>query len=613
MNDRRITVRLQTRTALHVGSGTGTSAVDALVRRDAQGRAVLPGTSIAGSLRTVATRLAPRLGYRSCSALEPPPAPGSEPKACECEVCELFGNVTPAEEEIDDSREGPKRERTAHAARAARLWVLDVRLADARSWIRDGVGIERESRVAYRRGQTKFDLETLPAGLAFDVHLEIQAPRAGIAVAVEERLLAAALSEWVAGRGVLGAASGRGLGALEAVGARPVTYRRIDLSSADGLLAYLVADDAWAGATIVDTGWLERRVSEAGIWSARGLNGTVARSWVEVTAEMQFAGPFLVSGIVESAASSFDHAPFSAIGDSRQPVIPGSTLRGVLRSRAERIARTLSTGRVWQDATAQEREEEFLRRCPACDVLVSDATAALASCDALLAMSATDAQTGARKKILETIAEAGDEHLCLACRVFGSQRRGSRLRVEDATLSGECQRKPEDFVAIDRFTGGAAANRKFDAVVLWRPRFSVRLFLENPTPWELGWLLLAARDVVDGLQTIGFGAAKGFGAVESARWAARVGFLDSEDFPGSSVPAMSLVRDGLYRVVSCSSEAPSEWRQLIEEWIESFVQTVVRFKRATSETKTPPLAKDTYFGTQTSGLYPLEDHHAESR
>jgi len=86
--------------------------------------------------------------------------------------------------------------------------------------------------------------------------------------------------------------------------------------------------------------------------------------------------------------------------------------------------------------------------------------------------------------------------------------------LKNAPFVGEkVELKALDFLAIDRFTGGGRDTAKFDAVVLWKPKFRVRLFLENPEPWELGWLALVLRDLHDGLTTVGFGAAKRFRAV----------------------------------------------------------------------------------------------------
>jgi CRISPR/Cas system CMR subunit Cmr4 (Cas7 group RAMP superfamily) len=46
--------------AAHVGTGQDSETTDDLLRRDARGRLLIPGTAIAGALRSLATRLAPR-------------------------------------------------------------------------------------------------------------------------------------------------------------------------------------------------------------------------------------------------------------------------------------------------------------------------------------------------------------------------------------------------------------------------------------------------------------------------------------------------------------------------------------------------------------------------
>ena len=81
-----ITGTLKARTAVHVGSGAGGDLTDALLRRDAAGQPIIPGTTIAGTLRTLATRLAPRLGSKICATLKDPDDRDSR-ASCDCAVC----------------------------------------------------------------------------------------------------------------------------------------------------------------------------------------------------------------------------------------------------------------------------------------------------------------------------------------------------------------------------------------------------------------------------------------------------------------------------------------------------------------------------------------------
>jgi CRISPR/Cas system CSM-associated protein Csm3 (group 7 of RAMP superfamily) len=370
VNDRQITLCLVTRSGLHVGGGEGNSVTDALVRRDASGRPIIPGTSLAGALRALATRLAPRLGFAVCAALRADPAADALTASCGCEVCSLFGDVNPADDQGRASGGDSTAASESQRVRAGRLWAHDARpLDEAGGWVRDGVGIERETGAAYRRGRTKFDVETLRPGVEFDLRLELQCPDGQVDVDLEERLLAAVLSEWVAGRGAVGGRVSRGLGALAIRDGR-VTYRKVNLADPATLFQYIAEDDPWR-AEAGDEGWLQRRVAEIRHrpFAPAGVEGA-ARSWAELVAEIQFAGPMLVHDPALAGISGFDHAPFSASGDSGKPTIPGSSLKGVLRSSAERIARTLSTRAVWRDIEPARRAKEFLARCPACDPLV---------------------------------------------------------------------------------------------------------------------------------------------------------------------------------------------------------------------------------------------------
>ena len=83
----------------------------------------------------------------------------------------------------------------------------------------------------------------------------------------------------------------------------------------------------------------------------------------------------------------------------------------------------------------------------------------------------------------------------------------------------------QDFLAIDRFTGGGLHGAKFDAAPLVKARFNASLTLHDPLPWELGWLALLLRDLVDGQITIGFGAAKGYGRVQATHFNWEIGFI----------------------------------------------------------------------------------------
>ena len=153
-------------------------------------------------------------------------------------------------------------------------------------------------------------------------------------------------------------------------------------------------------------------------------------------------------------------------------LLPADSFRGAFRSQAEKILRTL--------------------RIYACDPQGPNA------CKAIHAK--------------------GEERtkLCPACRIFGAGGWASALQVSDftAVMNGKGAPGRQDFVAIDRFTGGASGSKKFDAEPYWNPVLegTIALELDRAEPWALGLIALTLRDLIEGDITFGFGAAKGYGA-----------------------------------------------------------------------------------------------------
>lgn len=573
MTFRAITANLELRTALHVGTGESTETADDLLRRDTRGRLLIPGAAIAGALRSIATRLAPRLqGGSPCHALKK----NDEKKACcKCLVCQLFGDENP-QENVDGGN-------------ASRVLVYDAVLESSDVQIRDGVGIDRVTGAAARRERIKFDLEVLPAHSKFNLRIEIDPKLKDNENALQ--LLAAALAEWQAGRGAVGGRVSRGLGAFTLVG---VQFIQRDLNKADTLMDTLRNGPPWK-ATDGNTAWVNNQVDavrpKVVAWSAKMTSAT-ARSWALVEFNLAAIGPFLTHDLTQAGRSGFDHAFVLTAYEKlkknpgehdAKPVLPGSSLRGVLRSQAERIARTLATLDAWGEASKMmsSRQADFLASCPACNPLTDKTERPVASCNSFIK------QMG--KKYRDQLERDGAEgKLCLACRLFGSTWNGSRLRVEDALFVGQrVDYKVLDFLAIDRFTGGGRDSAKFDAVVLWKPKFSVRLFLENPEPWELGWLALVLRDLNEGLATVGFGAAKGFGLCTIEDPKLTIGILHDADFPlpsakngdkaleqaievGRRIVTAKGAASGLYQTVAYDQAKQANWLALANGWVKAF-------------------------------------------
>ncbi len=598
-----ISATLTTRTPLHIGTGRDTATSDDLLRRDASGRLLIPGTALAGALRGIATRLAPRLGSELCAALK-----NEDSKPCNCWVCQLFGTVNLPDEDQDERGPG-YGEAKLPPAHAANLLIYDAVLASQPTLsIRDGVGIDRVTGAAARRERSKFDLEVVPAGEQFVLRIEIT----GMLDDNARYLLAATLAEWKAGRGAVGGRISRGLGAFTLIN---VHFIHRDLNNPTELMQFLRAKSPWdlktGDATWLDTTVVTARQNVHPITVATA-HTSVARSWASAEFTLEAKGPFLTHDLAQAGRSGFDHAPVKTRYTlDAPPVLPGSSLRGTLRSHAERIARTIAT---FEASRSKDSETYFKQHCPACNPLTTKTEDEIASCNSFIKAKISKHERDQLER------QGADDKLCLACRLFGSTWNGSRLRIEDAPLKAgtPLQIKVLDFLAIDRFTGGGRDSAKFDAVVLWRPQFSVRILLENPEPWELGWLALVLRDLHEQRIAVGFGRSKGFGQCHITDPSVTIGLLHENDFPAPAptdhnkaiaiqsatqrLLAAARGNSGVYQTILYRPELQTDWLMLANGWVEAFNRQIKDHCRPDAF----ELQHDSYFGT-VDALYKLQE------
>ncbi len=505
---------VQTKTALHVGTAAGANDVsDSLFRRDAQGQLVLPGTSIAGAIRSHLTRLTPamiRLAQRHiCDALigtEKQDEQG-KPLACGCIICHLMGDIRPLNEIRDPNVPLDKLEQLN--GRASRLIVHDATIEEAKqTHIRDSVGIDRTTGAAARAASAKFDFETIPAETKFDIVLELED-----ADEVDRYLLNLALYEWQEGRLSFGGNKSRGTGVLSL---EKVERTEFLLNNPSGLMAFLRRNSEQNNPTPYTITTPDRTYHD----SYSPVPSSV-QCWLTIDFDLQAQGFFLTNDTTQATAEGYDHKSLL--------FLPGASLRGAIRSQAERIARTLVNLRV-------DNQDEFLKYCPAPNPFVTrgDKQNGIESSAARIRQGQGDLRKDQQIPLRED-ATAYD----LSEQLFGSVDWGSRLVVEDAPLAGEPTWKKLDFVAIDRFTGGAADGAKFDAYALWKPCFRCRLHLESPQNWEIGWLLYVLKDMMDGRVPVGFGAAKGFGDVRLDKETLNLtlGYAYPEAAPLNNLPA----------------------------------------------------------------------------
>jgi len=189
----------------------------------------------------------------------------------------------------------------------------------------------------------------------------------------------------------------------------------------------------------------------------------------KINIKLKFKGPFLVNDPSQVEKNETDktenkgpdHIPRRNY--ENKVVLPASSFRGAFRSQAERIIRTLGGY--------------------ACDP--SD------PCNP-------------------------KEKLCLACQIFGATGQKSLISFTDFVQCNEEENIRQEFVAIDRFTGGGAKSFKFSADAIIDPELEGTMAIsEKLKCWEIGLLALTLRDLQDGDITFGFGSSKGYGKCEA--------------------------------------------------------------------------------------------------
>lgn len=562
---------LELLTPLHVGSGRANDLTDSPLRTDVAGLPVIPGTALGGVMRSQAERFTPALavtGGEKCK--------GPEAGECKCLVCKLFGAVDAVSEKD----------------RTSRLVIRDAFLQNVSSpedapsvEIRDGIGISRMRGTVNQR--LKFDLAVLPAGLRFDFEMQLDTDEPE-----QLQLLCAVLAELSSGRVTLGGRSGRGTGRVQLV-METTTANGFGQNDIANLKTYLKASPLARRSLSFSTSKLDI-LAEAAKLPVKSEATTIDRvNFIEAHIRLSFEYGVLLNNPAQAILDASD----GAFVRTRHPVtgnaslfLPGSSLRGMLRSQAERIARTLSYVR------ANGNENTYIDNIAACDPVETaltddtDERFALLACSAFMRDKIEDAKKHMSAKELAAWIE---ENSCLACRLFGNSYRMGRLKVSDALpVAGAISpngknRQRMDFVAIDRFTGGARDTAKFDAATQFAHKdnsleFSFTLSLRDIDPqsdkWMLGWLAFLVRDLLVGELRLGLGKTKGLGKITGTLERLTIGGLGTTTPFAPDKAAMD--RPEFFRLFQFTSADLNETnKQFLINYAEVFTDTVNNFER----------------------------------
>lgn len=195
------------------------------------------------------------------------------------------------------------------------------------------------------------------------------------------------------------------------------------------------------------------------------------------------------------------------------PFIPGSSLKGALRSTTEAFVRAAA------DHIPGLRACDPLHEPPPGTDLTDAATRRKYACGAHLSGERASVDPG--------------EH-CSVCRLFGSRVVASHVRFSDAhPASGHLAPvELRDAVVLNRDLRAAQHGLKFDfEVVPPGVSFELEIFVENPESWSMGLLAIAFDQLADGFTAIGGYTSRGLGRVD-VTWTQLVEITARELFEG---------------------------------------------------------------------------------
>lgn len=171
--------------------------------------------------------------------------------------------------------------------------------------------------------------------------------------------------------------------------------------------------------------------------------------------------------------------------------LPGSSLKGVTRSHAEKIARTVDG----------EREQGKIPL----------------SCNPLGDKSIReDKDYSCNKYFNEKKIKSSTEiykNSCFICKMFGNTAIASHLRIADAYPEDEVTLEERNGVAIDRIFGSVAVG-PFQFEVATKGTFKTKIYVKNFTIAQLGLIALTLRDIQQQRVPIGFAKSRGLGKIK---------------------------------------------------------------------------------------------------
>lgn len=162
-------------------------------------------------------------------------------------------------------------------------------------------------------------------------------------------------------------------------------------------------------------------------------------------------------------------------------IIPGSSLKGVMRSRYEKIVRL------------------FGGNC--CDIFKHNS-------------SCNKKPENWKAKTYQEKNRYVYKEICPVCQLFGSQMIISKIYIADAYPVGEYVLGERVGVGINRITGAAQKNALYDFEVVEEATFKVEITLKNYELYQMLLLMYVLKDLDEGYIALGSATTRGNGRME---------------------------------------------------------------------------------------------------
>lgn len=464
---------------LHVGGIGGNEDVDHMIALNGQNQPYVPGTSIAGAIRNWLLEVSDQ-----------------------ATVEQLFGRTT-------SSGNAPTDDGCAsYLIIEDGLIDLEGKTIDQILEIRDGVGIDRVTGAAAER--VKYNRAVLPSGTKIALTMSVHLPFEDSSL---KQLLGEILQAMTRREIRFGAAKSRGLGRVILENEPDIFVQ--DLSTPHGILSILSPQQN----SVSIASLLETSSPTKNFKTVKGI------SVIDVIVKWRPDGPLMVKSDCDGIA--VDSLPLiTAVPGGHTLVIPGSSIKGVLRSHAERIMRTV--------IPSIRSEHSFLDqiRLPLVSDLFGEGGEKFDPDK--IEDDSTDPLPGLSAIYVEDChprisAESGSSTLTFSRKEWGEVEQAIQpsdlsSALEKIGMVGKAAKSPllqQAFhVAIDRWTGSAADGLLFSVLEPhldnWNEiRLQIKLnrIREAQQLAATAFLLILLRDLSSGVLPLGYGTNRGMGSM----------------------------------------------------------------------------------------------------